>query len=82
MTGTARTAAAELEDTYGVQVTVIPTNRPMIRADHPDRVFATREAKEAAVIEEIRGAHATGRPILAGGIGCQVRRAERAERRG
>jgi preprotein translocase subunit SecA len=71
MTGTARTAAAELEDTYGVQVTVIPTNRPMIRADHPDRVFATREAKEAAVIEEIRGAHATGRPILVGTVSVE-----------
>ena len=40
MTGTARAAAAELEETYGLRVTVIPTNRPMIRVDHPDRVFA------------------------------------------
>jgi preprotein translocase subunit SecA len=71
MTGTARAAAAELEETYGVTVTVIPTNRPMIRVDHPDRVFATRAAKEAAVIEEIRGAHATGRPILVGTVSVE-----------
>jgi preprotein translocase subunit SecA len=71
MTGTARAAAAELEGTYGVKVTVIPTNRPMIRVDHPDRVFATREAKEAAVIEEIRKAHATGRPILVGTVSVE-----------
>jgi preprotein translocase subunit SecA len=71
MTGTARAAAAELEETYGLKVTVIPTHRPMIRVDHPDRVFAHRDAKEAAVIEEIRRAHATGRPILVGTVSVE-----------
>ncbi len=71
MTGTARAAAAELEETYGAKVTVIPTHRPMIRVDHPDRVFATHDAKEAAVIEEIRTAHASGRPILVGTVSVE-----------
>jgi preprotein translocase subunit SecA len=71
MTGTARAAAAELDETYGVKVTVIPTHRPMIRIDHADRVYDTREAKEAAVIEEIQAAHATGRPILVGTISVE-----------
>jgi preprotein translocase subunit SecA len=71
MTGTARAAAAELEETYGLTVTVVPTHRPMIRIDREDRVFATREAKEAAVIEEIRREHATGRPILVGTVSVE-----------
>ena len=44
----------------------IPTNRPMIRVDHPDVVFATKAEKEAAVVAEIRRAHALGQPVLAG----------------
>ena len=71
MTGTARAAAAEIEETYGLTVTVIPTHRPMIRIDREDRVFATREAKEAAVIEEIRREHATGQPILVGTVSVE-----------
>jgi preprotein translocase subunit SecA len=71
MTGTARAAAAELAETYGLRVTVIPTNRPMIRIDHPDRVFGGREAKEHAVVEEIRRGHETGRPILVGTVSVE-----------
>jgi len=66
MTGTARDAARELADTYGLGVAVIPTHRPMIRSDAPDVVFTHREAKEKALVEEIRGAHAAGRPVLVG----------------
>lgn len=66
MTGTARAAAAELADLYGLGVVVIPTHRPMIRVDHPDVVFTRRDAKERAVVEEIARAHASGRPVLAG----------------
>ena len=71
MTGTARAAAAELDETYGLRVTVIPTHRPMIRIDRPDRVYGRRENKEAAVIEEIQAAHATGRPILVGTVSVE-----------
>jgi preprotein translocase subunit SecA len=66
MTGTAATQALEFEKIYGLPVETIPTNRPVIRVDHPDGVFDTRRAKEDAVLEEIRRVHATGRPILAG----------------
>jgi preprotein translocase subunit SecA len=66
MTGTAATQAGEFREVYGLDVEVIPTNRPMIRADHPDVVFRTRREKEAAVIEEIRKVHETGQPILVG----------------
>ena len=54
MTGTAQTAAEELRELYGLEVVVVPTHRPMIRVDQPDVVFTHREAKERAVVEEIR----------------------------
>jgi preprotein translocase subunit SecA len=66
MTGTASTQAAELRLVYGLEVEVIPTNRPMIRADLPDRVYARKSDKERAVLEEIRRLHASGRPVLVG----------------
>jgi len=66
MTGTAATQAEEFRVVYGLEVEVIPTNRPMIRVDHPDQMFEWRWEKEQAVIEEIRNVHATGRPVLVG----------------
>jgi preprotein translocase subunit SecA len=66
MTGTARDAAEELRVFYGLEVVVIPTHRPMVRIDHPDAVFTHREAKEAAVVNEVAAAHARGRPVLVG----------------
>ena len=54
MTGTAQTAAPELRQLYGLDVVVVPTHRPMIRVDRPDVVFTHREAKERAVVDEIR----------------------------
>ncbi len=66
MTGTAQTASEELRSLYGRAVVVVPTHRPMIRVDRPDIVFTHRDAKERAVVEEIRRAHATGRPVLVG----------------
>ena len=66
MTGTARAAAGELDETYGRQVVVIPTHRPLIRTDHPDRIYASRAAKERAVVADVIAAHATGRPVLVG----------------
>ena len=56
MTGTARAAAAELDETYGRRVVVIPTHRPLIRIDRPDVIYATRAAKERAVVAEVVGA--------------------------
>ncbi|HLK67746.1 MAG TPA: DEAD/DEAH box helicase [Bryobacteraceae bacterium] len=66
MTGTAMTQSREFLYIYEMPVEPIPTNRPMIRVDHPDRIFPTKEEKERAVIAEIRRAHATGQPILVG----------------
>jgi preprotein translocase subunit SecA len=66
MTGTAATQARDLRESYGLDVAVVPTNRPVIRLDQPDRVFATKTEKEAAIISEIRSVHAAGRPVLVG----------------
>jgi preprotein translocase subunit SecA len=66
MTGTAATQSLEFLRVYGLKVETIPTNRPMIRVDHPDVVFPTKAAKEEAVAAEIRRVHATGQPVLAG----------------
>jgi preprotein translocase subunit SecA len=66
MTGTAATQADEFWKVYKLPVTVIPTNRPMIREDFPDILYADKQAKNRALEEEIRRVHQTGRPILVG----------------
>ena len=66
MTGTAATQADEFRLVYGLDVAVIPTNRPVIRIDYPDELFDRKREKETAVIEEIRRIHETGRPVLVG----------------
>jgi preprotein translocase subunit SecA len=67
MTGTARPAAHELTEVYGLDVLTVPTHRPLIRIDHPDVIFGSRKAKRQALLEEIARVHATGRPILGTG---------------
>ena len=66
MTGTAETEAAELKEIYGLDVVVIPTNRPVIRKDHPDLIYKTKKAKFNAVISEIEKNYRMGRPVLVG----------------
>ena len=66
MTGTAYEAWREFWQIYHLPVVVIPTNRPCIRKVLPDRVFATEDVKWRAIVEEIRRANETGRPILVG----------------
>ena len=66
MTGTAASQAQELRKVYGLDVEVIPTNRPMIRRDHPDVLCATKLAKEQTVIDEIYRVHSNGQPVLVG----------------
>ncbi len=66
MTGTAATEAAEFWKIYKLEVTTIPTNRPLIRIVSDDRVYRTEKEKFQAVVEEILEVHATGRPILVG----------------
>jgi preprotein translocase subunit SecA len=66
MTGTAQTEAAELHQIYKLGVVTIPTNRPMIRADKPDLIYKSEEAKFDAVAEDIAERHNAGQPVLVG----------------
>ncbi len=66
MTGTAATEAEEFHKIYKLDVTVIPTHKPMIRHDAPDLVYRTEEAKYQALVREIKSLHEAGRPVLVG----------------
>jgi len=66
MTGTAATSAEEFDKVYKLEVAVIPTNKPMLRVNLPDRVYKTEAGKFRAVIEEIKTRHEIGQPILVG----------------
>lgn len=66
MTGTAKTEENEFEQTYNMNVVQIPTNKPVIRADLNDKVYATEKEKFNAVVEEIIKVHSTGQPMLIG----------------
>lgn len=66
MTATAVPSSKEIQEFYGLEVEVIPPNRPCIRIDHSDLVFTHKEAKYNAIVEEVTSVHATGRPILIG----------------
>jgi preprotein translocase subunit SecA len=66
MTGTAREAAVEFWHIYRLPVIAIPTNKPCVRLESPDRVFPDSESKWDAVVEEIALLHARGRPVLVG----------------
>jgi preprotein translocase subunit SecA len=66
MTGTAETEANEFHDIYKLDVVVIPTNRPVIRRDHNDRIYKTRREKYNAVVAEISSCYAQGQPMLVG----------------
>jgi len=75
MTATAHTEAEEFKKLYKLEVVRIPTNKPVIRADLPDRFYRTEEEKLEAIIEEIDEYHSFGRPILVG-----TRSVEKSER--
>ncbi len=66
MTGTAETEASELWEIYKLDVTVIPTNRPIRRVDHEDQIFRTRKEKFQAVIDEVVRLHEMSLPVLVG----------------
>jgi len=71
MTGTADTEAAEFAKIYNLEVMVIPTNQPMIRADYPDTVYKSEKGKFNAVITEIEELHKKGQPVLVGTISIE-----------
>jgi len=66
MTGTAETEAGEFWSIYKLDVVVIPTNRPVIRVDEEDKIYKTKKAKYAAVINKIEELRNSGRPVLVG----------------
>ena len=68
MTGTALTEEKEFRNIYGMDVIVIPTNRPVIRKDLDDAVYKTKKEKYNAVVEEVVKAHEKGQPVLVGTI--------------
>ncbi len=71
MTGTALTEEEEFRGIYGLDVIEVPTNKPMIREDHPDRVYKTEAGKFRAVIELIRECHAKDQPVLVGTVSIE-----------
>jgi preprotein translocase subunit SecA len=79
MTGTAYSEREEFSKTYGRDVQVIPTHKPMIRADYEDEIFDAMAHKHAAIVEEIRELTAAGRPVLVGST--SVRESEQISRR-
>ena len=72
MTGTALTEEKEFRDIYGMDVVVIPTNRPVARVDLDDAVYMTKKEKYRAVVNEIEKAHAKGQPVLVGTITIDI----------
>ena len=68
MTGTALTEEQEFREIYGMDVIVIPTNRPVQRIDHNDAVYKTKREKFNAVVESVKEAHAKQQPVLVGTI--------------
>jgi preprotein translocase subunit SecA len=71
MTGTAETEATEFNETYGLEVIVIPTNQQMIRIDNADVIYITKKEKYEAVIKEIIALHEKGQPVLVGTISIE-----------
>ncbi len=71
MTGTALTEQEEFEAIYNLDVVEIPTNRPVIRIDHPDVVYKTEAGKFRAIIEQVKQCHAKGQPVLVGTISIE-----------
>ena len=63
MTGTAATEEEEFRKIYGLDVVVIPTNKPMIRVDHPDAIYKTESGKFEAVVREIEECYKKGQPV-------------------
>ena len=79
MTGTALTEQEEFREIYNLDVVEVPTNRPMIRLDHPDRVYKSINGKYAAVIEQIKECNAKGQPVLVGTV--SIEKSEELSRR-
>src|SRR5206468_8400710 len=84
MTGTAMTEADEFWKIYNLEVIAIPTNRPLIRVNHPDLIFRTAKEKWKAVVDEIVDVSRAGRPVLVGttDVDKSLKLSEMLKRRG
>ena len=71
MTGTALTSAEEFLKVYGLDVLVIPTNKPTIRTDHPDSIFQTEKGKFRAIAKRVKELNEKGQPVLIGTISIE-----------
>ena len=72
MTGTAKTEEEEFRDIYNMYVITIPTNKPIARKDYGDLLFATKEGKYKAIVNEIKERHASGQPVLVGTVAVET----------
>lgn len=72
MTGTAKTEEEEFREIYNMYVITIPTNKPVIRKDYGDLIFATKDGKYKAIINEIKERHAIGQPVLVGTVAVET----------
>ena len=72
MTGTAKTEEEEFREIYNMYVITIPTNRPVARQDYGDLLFATKEGKYKAIVNEIKERHNMGQPVLVGTIAVET----------
>ena len=72
MTGTALTEEEEFRQIYNLDVIEIPTNKPVIRIDHPDIVYRTKAAKYRAVVDKVAACHAKGQPVMVGTVSIEV----------
>ena len=72
MTGTAKTEEEEFRDIYNMYVITVPTNRPVIRKDYGDLLFATKEGKYKAIVNEIKERHNIGQPVLVGTVAVET----------
>lgn len=68
MTGTAQTSAEEFHKVYRLDVVTVPTNKPMVRKDHPDLVFRTEKGKFEAIVREVKKRNEKGQPVLIGTV--------------
>jgi len=71
MTGTALTSAEEFDKVYKLEVIAVPTNKPMIRKDLPDKIYKTWTGKIGAVVKEIKERHQKGQPVLIGTVSIE-----------
>ena len=72
MTGTGKTEEEEFREIYNIRVIPIPTNRPIVRIDHPDLLYPSLKSKFKAVVEDVKSRHEKGQPVLVGTVAVET----------